>query len=97
MTIESQLQAAQNQIDILQNQIAELEGLELLNAALLEYIWRACGGNSASIRSAVAPLIQSDEARDFLLDEPFYLDEDEQAAQALEWLDTLLSFRPDEK
>ena len=97
MTIESQLQAAQNQIDILQNQIAELEGLELLNAALLEYIWRACGGNSASIRSAVAPLIQSDEARDFLLDEPFYLDEDQQAAQALEWLDTLLSFRPDGK
>lgn len=97
MTIESQLQAAQNQIDILQNQIAELEGLELLNAALLEYIWRACGGNSAPIRSAVAPLIRSDEARDFLLDEPFYLDEDEQAAQALKWLDTLLSFRSDEK
>ncbi len=97
MTIEFQLQIAQNQIEMLQNQIADLEGLELLNAAFLEYIWRACGGNSASIRSAVAPLIQSDKARDFLLDEPFYLDEDEQVAQALEWLDTLLSFRPDGK
>lgn len=97
MTIEFQLQAALNQIDALQNQIAELEGLELLNAALLEYIWRACGGNSASIRSAVEPLIQSDEARDFLLDEPFYLDEDEQTAQALESLNTLLSFRSNGK
>lgn len=97
MTIEFQLQAALNRIEVLQNQIAELEGLELLNAALLEYIWRACGGNSASIRSAVEPLIQSDEARDFLLDEPFYLDEDEQAAQALESLNTLLSFRSNGK
>ena len=97
MTIEFQLQSALNRIEVLQNQIAELEGLELLNAALLEYIWRACGGNSASIRSAVEPLIQSDEARDFLLDEPFYLDEDEQTAQALESLDTLLSFRSNGK
>ena len=97
MTIEFQLQSALNRIEVLQNQIAELEGLELLNAALLEYIWRACGGNSASIRSAVEPLIQSDEARDFLLDEPFYLDEDEQAGQALEWLNTLLSFRSNGK
>lgn len=97
MTIEFQLQSALNRIDVLQNQIAELEGLELLNAALLEYIWRACGGNSASIRSAVEPLIQSDEARDFLLDEPFYLDEDEQTAQALESLNTLLSFRSNGK
>lgn len=97
MTIEFQLQSALNRIEVLQNQIAELEGLELLNAALLEYIWRACGGNSASIRSAVEPLIQSDEARDFLLDEPFYLDEDEQTAQALESLNTLLSFRSNGK
>lgn len=97
MTIEFQLQAALNRIEVLQNQIAELEGLELLNAALLEYIWRACGGNSASIRSAVEPLIQSDEARDFLLDEPFYLDEDKQTAQALESLNTLLSFRSNGK
>lgn len=97
MTIEFQLQSALNRIDALQNQIAELEGLELLNAALLEYIWRACGGNSASIRSVVEPLIQSDEARDFLLDEPFYLDEDEQTAQALESLNTLLSFRSNGK
>lgn len=97
MTIEFQLQSALNLIEVLQNQIAELEGLELLNAALLEYIWRACGGNSASIRSAVEPLIQSDEARDFLLDEPFYLDEDEQTAQALESLNTLLSFRSNGK
>lgn len=97
MTIEFQLQSALNRIEVLQNQIAELEGLELLNAALLEYIWRACGGDSATIRSAVEPLIQSDEARDFLLDEPFYLDEDEQAAQALESLNTLLSFRSNGK
>lgn len=97
MTIEFQLQSALNRIEVLQNQIAELEGLELLNAALLEYIWRACGGNSASIRSAVEPLIRSDEARDFLLDEPFYLDEDEQTAQALESLNTLLSFRSNGK
>lgn len=97
MTIEFQLQSALNRIEVLQKQIAELEGLELLNAALLEYIWRACGGNPASIRSAVEPLIQSDEARDFLLDEPFYLDEDEQVAQALESLNTLLSFRSNGK
>lgn len=97
MTIEFQLQAALNRIEVLQNQIAELEGLELLNAALLEYIWRACGGNPASIRSVVEPLIQSDKARDFLLDEPFYLDEDEQTAQALESLNTLLSFRSNGK
>ena len=97
MTIEFQLQSALNRIEVLQNQIAELEGLELLNAALLEYIWRAGGGNSASIRSVVEPLIQSDEARDFLLDEPFYLDEDEQVAQALESLNTLLSFRSNGK
>ena len=93
MTIEFQLQTALREIESLRAEIAELEGLELLNAALLEHTWRAYEGDPASIRSAVADFIRSDEARGCLMDDPEYLEEDEQQNKALEWLDSLLSFR----